>query len=53
MIISSHNMLEVELMCDRLVLINNGQVVETGTPAGLKEKYSAPNIEEVFVQVVT
>ncbi len=51
-LLSSHNMLEVEFMCDRIALINDGRIVETGTPAGLKEKYSAPNIEEVFVKVV-
>jgi len=51
-LLSSHNMLEVELMCDRIALINDGRVVEMGTPAGLKSKYDAPNIEEVFVKVV-
>jgi len=51
-LLSSHNMLEVEFMCDRIALINDGKIVEAGTPAGLKTKYDAPNIEEVFVKVV-
>lgn len=51
-LLSSHNMLEVELMCDRIALINDGRIVETGAPKELKEKYSANNIEEVFVEVV-
>lgn len=51
-IVSSHNMLEVELICDRLALINGGKVVETGTPVNLKKKYDAANIEDVFVKVV-
>jgi len=51
-ILSSHNMLEVELMCDRIVLINNGLIVEEGTPSGLKQKHGASNIEEVFTKVV-
>jgi ABC-2 type transport system ATP-binding protein len=51
-LLSSHNMLEVELMCDRIALINDGRIVEMGTPKGLKEKYSASNIEDVFVEVV-
>ncbi len=51
-LLSSHNMLEVELMCDRIVLINDGRIVEQGTPAALKEKYSASNIEDVFTKVV-
>jgi ABC-2 type transport system ATP-binding protein len=51
-LLSSHNMLEVELMCDRIALINDGRIVEVGAPADLKTKYDAPNIEEVFVKVV-
>ena len=51
-ILSSHNMLEVELMCDRIALIHDGQIVETGTPAELKAKHAAGNIEEVFTAVV-
>jgi len=51
-LLSSHNMLEVELMCDRLALINDGKIVELGTPAELKTKHGASNIEEVFTKVV-
>jgi ABC-2 type transport system ATP-binding protein len=51
-IVSSHNMLEVELICDRIALVNNGKVVELGTPLELKKKYDASNIEDVFVRVV-
>ena len=52
-LLSSHNMLEVELMCDRIALINDGLIVEMGTPTELKSKYEAANIEEVFTSVVT
>jgi ABC-2 type transport system ATP-binding protein len=51
-LLSSHNMLEVELMCDRIALINDGRIVELGTPQELKRKYDASNIEEVFTRVV-
>ena len=51
-LLSSHNMLEVELMCDRIALINDGLIVATGTPKDLKTEYHATNIEEVFVEVV-
>jgi ABC-2 type transport system ATP-binding protein len=51
-ILSSHNMLEVELMCDRIKLINEGRIVESGTPSELRTKYEAANIEEVFARVV-
>ncbi|MEM1931056.1 MAG: ABC transporter ATP-binding protein [Sulfolobales archaeon] len=39
---TSHNMFEVELVCDRVVLINKGVVVADGTPDELKSKL--PNI---------
>lgn len=52
-LLSSHNMLEVEFLCDRIALINNGVIVEQGTPQALKKKYGAKNIEDVFTRVVT
>lgn len=52
-VLSSHNMLEVEFMCDRIALISEGVIVEEGTPNGLKEKYGAVNVEEVFAEVVS
>ena len=52
-VLSSHNMLEVEFMCDRIALIDEGVIVEEGTPSGLKEKYGAANVEEVFAEVVS
>ena len=52
-LLSSHNMLEVEYLCDRIALINDGVIVERGSPAELREKYDADNIEDVFTEVVT
>jgi ABC-2 type transport system ATP-binding protein len=52
-LLSSHNMLEVELMCDRIALINDGLIVELGTPNELKDRHDADNIEEVFTRVIT
>ncbi len=51
-LLSSHNMLEVELLCDRIALIDEGKIVETGKPKDLMGKYNARNIEEVFTRVV-
>jgi len=51
-LLSSHNMLEVELLCDRIALINDGRIVEIGTPDELKRRHGCSNIEEVFVKVV-
>ncbi|PLV56676.1 ABC transporter ATP-binding protein [Thermotoga sp. SG1] len=51
-LLSSHNMLEVEYLCDRIALIHNGRIVESGTVEELKERYSAQNIEEVFEEAI-
>lgn len=51
-IISSHNMFEVDMLCDRVAMINDGQTVLVGTPSELKERYNAGNLEEVFVRAV-
>ncbi len=47
-LLSSHNMLEIEYVSDRVGIISGGRLVETGKIDELKQKYSAKNIEEVF-----
>jgi len=44
-LLSSHNMLEVEYLCDQVALINRGKIVAEGTPAELKAKYEASSEE--------
>jgi ABC-2 type transport system ATP-binding protein len=51
-LLSSHNMLEVEHLCGRVALINKGKIVAEGSPAELKAKYDSANLEEVFAKVV-
>jgi ABC-2 type transport system ATP-binding protein len=48
-LLSSHNMLEVEHVCDRVALINKGKVIEIDAPRTLIEKYNVKNLEEVFM----
>ncbi|MGD8544665.1 MAG: ABC transporter ATP-binding protein [Candidatus Bathyarchaeota archaeon] len=49
-LVSSHNMLEVDFLCDRVALINRGRIIGEGTPSELKSRYEASNLEEVFVE---
>jgi len=51
-LISSHNMLEIEYLCDRVLLIHRGRYVDEGPPRILKEKYASSNMEEVFLKAV-
>ncbi len=52
-LLSSHNMLEVDYLCDRIVLMNRGRIVAMGTPSELKESNGAPNLEEAFMKVIS
>jgi ABC-2 type transport system ATP-binding protein len=49
-LLSSHNMLEVEHLCDRVCLLDEGRLIEMGTPRELTAKHSAENLEEVFIK---
>jgi ABC-2 type transport system ATP-binding protein len=51
-LLSSHNMLEVEFLCDRVALVNKGKIVLEGKPADLKTQHGSQNLEEVFAKVV-
>lgn len=51
-LLSSHNMLEVEHLCERVALLNKGKIVAEGKPQELKEKFESENLEEVFAKVV-
>jgi len=51
-LLSSHNMLEVEYLCDRVALVNKGKIVVEGKSDVLKQKYKSQNLEEVFAKVV-
>ena len=50
-LLSSHNMLEVEFLSGRVALIKQGEIIETGAPEELKQKHGCRNLEEVFLKV--
>ena len=51
-LLSSHNMLEIEYLSDRVAIVDKGTIHEVGSPAELKDRYGKANLEEVFVEVV-
>ena len=51
-LISSHNLLEVEFLCDRVAIIHKGRIACIGTPAELKTRFVAGNLEDVFLAIV-
>jgi ABC-2 type transport system ATP-binding protein len=48
--VTTHYMDEAEY-CDRISIMVDGRIAALGTPAELKEKFGAPSIDEVFVQL--
>ena len=51
-LLSSHNMLEIEFVSDRVGIIADGRLHLTGSPAELKAQMDAANLEEVFERTV-
>lgn len=49
---SSHSMKEVEKLCDRVVIINKGKLLENSTIEHLKEKHNNNDLEEVFLNLI-
>ncbi len=51
-VLSSHNMLEVEYLCDRIAFIHNGRIIDSGSVEEVKERYNVLNLEEAFVSAI-
>jgi ABC-2 type transport system ATP-binding protein len=49
-LLSSHNMLEVGYLCDRVALLNEGRIVGVGTPDELVAEYGTDNLEDAFLE---
>ena len=50
-LLASHNMSEVERMCDDVVMMKEGSIVDRETPAALLTKYGRANLEDVFLDI--
>ena len=51
LLIASHNMPEVERMCDDVIMMRAGRVVDRGAPAALIERFGRNSLEEVFLDI--
>lgn len=48
---TSHNMHEMEEMCDRILFLNRGRIIAQGTPRELTRIFRQENLERVFLKV--
>jgi ABC-2 type transport system ATP-binding protein len=50
-LLASHNMSEVERLCDDVLMLRAGRLVDRGPPADLLARYGRQNMEEVFIDI--
>jgi ABC-2 type transport system ATP-binding protein len=49
---TSHNMRDIEEVCDRVIFMHRGRVVTEGKPAEVIERFKQKNMEDVFIRIV-
>jgi ABC-2 type transport system ATP-binding protein len=50
-LLASHNMLEVERLCERVIIMKRGAIVDDDAPAALLARYGRDSLEQVFLDV--
>jgi ABC-2 type transport system ATP-binding protein len=50
-LLASHNMLEVERLCDRIIILKRGRIEDDDSPDGIMARYNRTTLEEVFLDV--
>ena len=51
MLYTSHNMRDIEEICDRVLFLHNGRLMAEGTPAQMVEQFRTQSLEEVFIRI--
>lgn len=51
LLLASHNMSEVERLCDQVIMLRSGHIVDTGAPRELIHRYGRRDMEEVFLDI--
>ena len=50
-LLASHNMKEVERLCDKVIMMKQGKIVDSGTCNQLITKHGRENLEETFLKI--
>jgi ABC-2 type transport system ATP-binding protein len=50
-LLASHNMLEVERLCDRVIIMKRGRIEDDDSPDQIMARYNRDTLEEVFLDV--
>jgi ABC-2 type transport system ATP-binding protein len=50
-LLASHNMTEVERLCDSIIMMKNGKIIDEGTCEEIIKKHGRKNLEETFLKL--
>jgi len=50
-LLASHNMTEVERLCDSIIMMKNGKIIDEGTCEEIIKKHGRNNLEETFLKL--
>ena len=50
-LLASHNMSEVERLCDKVIMMKEGKIVDRGTCKELIDKHGRNNLEDTFLKI--
>lgn len=50
--LTSHNLADVELLCDRLAILHAGRIRFSGSPEECRQRYSAATLEQAFLACI-
>ena len=51
MLLASHNMKEVERLCNKVIMMKQGKIVDNGTCQELIKKHGRENLEDTFLKI--
>ncbi len=53
LLVTSHNMREVETLCERVVILANGKIAADGTPTSIAERFGTDDLEDAFLEIAS
>ena len=48
---TSHNMIDIEEVCDRVIFLHKGKIVAEGSPAEIVKRSTEQSLENVFIKI--
>ncbi len=52
LVLSSHNLLDIEALCERMAILHAGKLCFIGSPAECRDKYGATDLEQAYLKAI-